>query len=118
MKHRVWIVFVVLGLMWGTTFLFVKIAVDELAPLTLISVRLAIGTAGLWLVAWRNKVQFPRTLRPWLLLIFMGLIKNTIPFAILTWGQQFIDTGKGNYRLLIANDDAKHRYRPIDVLDL
>lgn len=93
MKYRAWIAFIVLGLVWGGSFLFIKIIGRDLTPFTLVAARLGLATLGLWVLALILRVRFPQDRREILGLVLLGAIKNTIPFIMITVGQQWIDSG-------------------------
>ncbi len=58
-----WLVFLALGIAWGSSYLFIKIGVETLTPLTLVASRLAIGAAVLAVVMVVARQALPR--RPW-----------------------------------------------------
>lgn len=91
--HRPLIAFLLLGFVWGSSYVFIKIAVADLSPLTLVGLRL---TLGLLLVApvlaWR-RIPLPREGRTWLDLAFAGLVGTALPFTLISWGEQRIDSG-------------------------
>ena len=76
-----WILFLVLGFMWGSSYLFIKIAVDSFGTFTLIALRLLIGAAFLWVAFRLNGTSLPRERRIYGHLVVMALINITIPFA-------------------------------------
>jgi drug/metabolite transporter (DMT)-like permease len=85
--------FLLLSLVWGSSFLFIKIAVQDLSPLTLVSLRLGLGLLLLApLLAWR-RVPLPRMGRTWFDLSFAGLFGAALPFTLISWGEQRIDSG-------------------------
>ena len=59
MKPREWVVFFALGLIWGSSFLWIKIAVQEVDPFTLVSWRLLFGTLGMIAVIIWKRPSFP-----------------------------------------------------------
>lgn len=92
MKPKDWAAFILLGLVWGTSFLWIKIAVKEIGPLLLVSLRLLIGILGLLIyVAWtKPKIPFDR--QTWFQLTILGLINNAIPYLLISWGEIYIDS--------------------------
>lgn len=92
MKPRDWLLFAALGLIWGSSFLWIKIGVRELDPFTLVGWRLLLGTLGMvGVVAWRRPA-FPRRLRTWALLAVLGIVNTALPFVLITWGETSIDS--------------------------
>ena len=91
MRH--WTMFWVLGLIWGSSFLLIKVAVDELGPLPLVTVR--IGLAALVMLAFLRATgrAWPRKRIESYTLIFVGVMNTAVPFTLITWGEQEIDSG-------------------------
>lgn len=87
-----WVLLLALTVMWGSAFALTKAAVAELAPATVVAGRLAVG-AGLLLVWWRfGGRHWPRDRRLWLFFVLIALFGNIIPFNLIAWGQQHIDS--------------------------
>jgi drug/metabolite transporter (DMT)-like permease len=85
--------FWLLGFVWGSSYLFIKIAVAEVSPLTLVGMRLALGLLLLVpLLVWR-RIALPRDGRTWLYLSFAGLVGTALPFTLISWAEQRIDSG-------------------------
>jgi len=84
------------ALLWGASFMFIKIAVRELAPATLVLGRIGIGALTLALivpilVGRRETVAAIRANAGWLLVV--GLVNIALPFWLLSWGETKIDSG-------------------------
>jgi drug/metabolite transporter (DMT)-like permease len=78
--------------MWGSSYLFIKLAVDSFGTFTLITLRLLIGAAFLWLVLLASRTPLPRDRRAYGHLIVMGIINIAIPFGLITWAEQSVDS--------------------------
>ena len=83
-----------LALIWGSSFMFIKVAVRQLDPSTLILGRLGLAAVTLAVVVpflarspWRDV----RTHWRWLLVV--GLLNTAVPFWLLSWGETRIDSG-------------------------
>jgi drug/metabolite transporter (DMT)-like permease len=87
-----WVIFLALGFMWGSSYLFIKLAVDSFGTFTLITLRLLIGAAFLWLVLLVSRTPLPRDRRAYGHLIVMGIINIAIPFGLITWAEQSVDS--------------------------
>jgi drug/metabolite transporter (DMT)-like permease len=87
-----WLTFLGLGFMWGSSYLFIKLAVDSFGTFTLISLRLLIGAAFLWTVFRLSRTALPRDRRAYGHLLVMAIINITIPFALITWAEQSVDS--------------------------
>ncbi|MCC6189423.1 MAG: EamA family transporter [Anaerolineales bacterium] len=92
MKLKEWTAFAVLGLVWGSSFLWIKIAVAETGPFTLVAFRLLFGALGLLAVMAAQKTRLPRDRRTLLAYGFMGVFNTAAPFVLITWGEQHIDS--------------------------
>jgi drug/metabolite transporter (DMT)-like permease len=84
------------ALLWGASFMFIKIAVRELAPATLVLGRIGIAALTLALivplmVGGRATVKAIRGNAGWLVLV--GLLNMAVPFWLLSWGETRIDSG-------------------------
>ena len=87
-----WFIFLALGVMWGSSYLFIKLAVDSFGTFTLIAFRLLIGAAFLWLVVVMSRTTLPRDRRIYGHLLVMAVINITIPFTLITWAEQSVDS--------------------------
>ncbi len=92
MKTKDWLAFIGLSLAWGSSFLWIKLALEELGPFTLVTYRLLIGLLGLLAVVAVQRLTWPRDPRLWRALILMGLINVAIPFTLISWGEVYIDS--------------------------
>jgi drug/metabolite transporter (DMT)-like permease len=88
-----WLLFVLLGFMWGSSYLFIKIGVDAgLPPFMLITLRLLIGFALLATVVAIAREPLPRDARTYGHLIVMGAVNIAIPFSLITWAELSVDS--------------------------
>lgn len=83
-----WLIFIALGFMWGSSYLFIKIAVAELHPFTLIALRLLVGAALLWTVMALRRQELPRERRMYGHLLVMACVNIAAPFFLITWAEQ------------------------------
>ena len=86
-----WLLLVFLSILWGGSFFFAKIAVDELPPLTLALGRVGIAAALLAVLAGRAGLV--SLARAWPAFAVLGLLNNVIPFTLIFWGQTHIPSG-------------------------
>jgi drug/metabolite transporter (DMT)-like permease len=90
---RQWSAFIYLCIVWGSSFLLIKVALREVTPLSLVSIRLGLATLGLWVIALLSKTRLPTDARLIAALFGLGIVNTTIPFFLITWGEQYIDSG-------------------------
>ena len=93
MSKKEWAAFIVLSLAWGSSFLFIKIALEEVGPLLLAGIRVAIGTSALVLTALAMKTKIKLTRNQVLALIVIGFFNMALPFALISWAEIQIDSG-------------------------
>ena len=82
-----------LGLVWGSSFLFIGVAVKSIPPLTLAALRCLIGALVLLAAARAMGHAIPREPRAWLSYLAMGLTNSALPFFLIAFGQKSIDVG-------------------------
>jgi drug/metabolite transporter (DMT)-like permease len=87
-----WLVFFALGLMWGSSYLFIKIGVETLEPFTLIALRLGIGLAVLATVVFLAHEALPREPRIYGHLVVMSVINIALPFFLITSAERTTDS--------------------------
>lgn len=83
----------VLGTIWGSSYLFIKIAVGEVPPLTLVAGRLLLAAMILWLVMFASRQTMPRRRSLWVAYAVMGFFSGTLPYTLISWGEQYIPSG-------------------------
>ena len=88
-----WLLLVALSLVWGASFFFAEVALVELPPITIVTLRMIIGLAGLWAIVAVIRPVMPRDRATWRDLIVMGLLNNAIPFSLIVTGQIWITGG-------------------------
>jgi drug/metabolite transporter (DMT)-like permease len=87
-----WPIFLALGVMWGSSYLFIKIAVADFGVFTLVALRLAIGAALLWTVVKLARQPLPRSRRTYGQLTVMAVINVALPFLLITWAERSVES--------------------------
>lgn len=82
-----------LALLWGGSYGLIKIALETITPVTLVAVRTSLAAALLWCVVWWSGLAVPRGVSRWRELTVQSAINYIIPFTMITWGQQYVDSG-------------------------
>src|SRR5918992_1245795 len=86
--------FILLGLIWGSSFAWIKVAVEGgLPPASLVAWRMTLGAAGMLALLPFLGIALPRTPRELLPLAVMGAINAALPIFLISWGEQYVDSG-------------------------
>lgn len=93
LSGRAWAEMLVLALIWGGSFLSIRIALDEISPLMSVAHRVTWAMLVLWVVVAVMRIPLPRNSRIWFTFLVMGLLNNVIPFGLMAWGQLHIESG-------------------------
>ncbi|WP_420584134.1 DMT family transporter [Ruegeria sp.] len=93
LSSRAWAELLLLGLIWGASFVSIRIALDTIPVMTSVLHRVFWAMLVLWLVVRFQRLEVPRDPRIWLAFLVMGLLNNAIPFTLMAWGQLYIETG-------------------------
>jgi len=81
-----------LGALWGSSFGAIKIALYDVSPLTVMSVRILLAGVALLILTLVRKSDFPTGIQNWLKIFWMALFGTLIPFFLVPWGQQLISS--------------------------
>lgn len=93
MNALTWGLLLLLGLIWGGSFFFARIAVHDVPPFTLVFLRLSLAAVALHLYM-AGRLDIYRLLRlHWRQLLFLGLINNAVPHALIFLGETEIGAG-------------------------
>ena len=82
-----------LALLWGSSYLFIKIAVAEIPPVTLIALRVLGAAIFLLLVMGARSASLPRDPHTWRMLLLQAVFNSIGAWTVLAWGQQYVDSG-------------------------
>jgi drug/metabolite transporter (DMT)-like permease len=92
MNVKQWTGFLALTVIWGSSFLWIKVAVQEVGPLTVVTIRLAFALLVLLGFLIARRPGLPRGRRMWGVLLLQGLMSTAIPWILITWAEQYIDS--------------------------
>ncbi len=82
-----------LSAIWGSSFLFIKVAVETLPALSMTAARLVLSMFILFAMAAMAKEGLPRGWKTWGWIALAGLFGNALPFGLIAWGEERIDSG-------------------------
>jgi drug/metabolite transporter (DMT)-like permease len=88
-----WALIILLSVLWGGSYFFAKVLVQEVPPLTVVLGRFLLGGMVLFAyIMWQGAV-IPKTFEAWASFFCMGLLNSLIPAVLVTWGQTEISSG-------------------------
>lgn len=91
MKAR--LVWLILCGIWGSTWLFIKLGLEDLPPLTFAGIRFVISCLILYAIIRFRGLRIPDSRSDWKLLIVTGVLSFTLNYGLLFWGEQYISSG-------------------------
>lgn len=92
LKSKHWFVFVLLGAIWSSSFLWIKIGVQEIGPMALVAFRMLFGAVTAILIGIYMNVSWPRDGKTWGIFAVLGPASLAIPIFFISWGEQTIDS--------------------------
>ena len=90
---RAWAEMLLLATIWGASFVSIRIALDEIGPMTAVAHRVGWAMLALWAAVLVMRLPIPRDPKVWIGFMGMGLLNNVIPFGLMAWGQLYIESG-------------------------
>ncbi len=87
------LVWIFLALIWGSTWLMIKIGLNDLPPFTFAGIRFVIAVIPLAFLVWLQKKPLPRDSQTWILMIGTGLLVFTFNYGLVFWGENHISSG-------------------------
>src|SRR6185369_6944750 len=91
MKSR--LVWLLLCGIWGSTWLFIKLGLADLPPLTFAGIRFVIACLIIFLIIRARGISLPKDRRDWLLLLITGVLSFSLNYGLIFWAEQHISSG-------------------------
>jgi drug/metabolite transporter (DMT)-like permease len=91
MKSR--LVWLILCVIWGSTWLFIKLGLENLPPITFAGIRFVIACAIIYLLIRARGIALPDNRRDWGLLALTGVLSFSLNYGLVFWGEQYITSG-------------------------
>ncbi|MFN3226961.1 MAG: DMT family transporter [Hyphomicrobiales bacterium] len=91
MTTPAWLLLLAMAALWGISFVFSKIAVVEIEPMTLVFLRTALAALVLLAACHFNGVRMPTSFAAWRNYAVLGFFSSSLAFSLIFWAQQFID---------------------------
>ena len=96
MKTKNWLLFIFVGLIWGTSFLWIKVAVQEISPFVLVGFRTLFAALGLviFLLIDRKSRMTWAEIKPHIpVFLVLGLVNVAMPWLLISWAEMHIESG-------------------------
>ena len=90
LKVLVWLI---LSLIWGSTWIFIKFGLEDLPPIAFASVRFLLAVAILFIIIKIQKIPMPMTGAEWRLIALTGVLQFSINYSTVFWAEQYITSG-------------------------
>ena len=92
MQSKHWTAFIFLGAIWSASFLWIKLALEEIGPFTLVAYRVLFGVLFAGGAVFLQRKAWPRDWTGWFPFLLLGITSVAIPFFLITWGELSIDS--------------------------
>ncbi len=93
MKTKNILLLLLLASLWGPSFLFIKVAVQEISPLQLAALRIGIAAVLINVFLILKRQRLTTNLKFWKYVAVAGFFAHSLPFILINWGEQYIDSG-------------------------
>lgn len=88
-----WVLLMCLVFLWGTSFMFISVSVETVDPLSIVFFRVVLGALVLTVIVYAMGLRLPLSLKAWLVFMVFGVVGNLLPFFLISWGQQSVNSG-------------------------
>lgn len=92
MQPKHWTAFIILGIIWSASFLWIKLALNEIGPFTLVAFRVLFGVLFAGGAVLLQRKAWPSDWAGWFPFLLLGVTSVAIPFFLITWGELSIDS--------------------------
>lgn len=93
MKQKSWLpIYLALGLVWGCSFIFIKLGLEFLTPVGVAFGRCALGAMALLLIAKVRGISLPTERRTWFILWIVSLLLNVFPGILFAFAEERVTT--------------------------
>ena len=89
-SRNAWLGLALLGLIWGSSYLLIRIGIEQVPPFQLVFLRTAIAALGLNVVLKARGLSWPRDGRSLRAILILGIVNTVVPFTLITWGEKYI----------------------------
>ncbi len=91
-NRQAWVGFWLLSVIWGSSYLFIRIGVEQVPPFQLVFIRTAIAASGLTIVVYARGKQLPTDWPSLRDICVLGIVNTVFPFVLIVWGETHIES--------------------------
>jgi len=93
---------ILLSAIWGSSFVAIESALNDSAPLVIAFGRIFLAAIFLSTLVFIKRLSFPKDIKTWSLLVLIGILNNSMPFYLISWGQQYINASTASIMLAVG----------------
>ncbi len=82
-----------LALIWGSSYMLIKLGLESLPPLTIAAARIALAALVVVVIVRLRRERLPVGINQWRPFVVMAMLSNVAPFILIAWGEVRIDSG-------------------------
>jgi drug/metabolite transporter (DMT)-like permease len=90
MKLQYWLLIILLGAVWGSSFLFNAVLIREISALWVAAGRVSIGAAICWVVFFATRKKLPTDPKLYVQFLILGILNYSIPFALFPFAEETV----------------------------
>ena len=87
------LVWLILSFIWGSTWVAIKLGLEDLPPITFCGIRFLVAAVPLTAVVLARRHSLPRQSRDWRLIAKTGILTFSINYGLIFWGENYISSG-------------------------
>jgi drug/metabolite transporter (DMT)-like permease len=87
------LVWVILALVWSTTWIVIKVGLEDLPPIAFSSARFLLSVAVLFVIVHAKRIPLPKTSAEWKLVALTGVLQFSLNYSAVFWAEQYITSG-------------------------
>lgn len=91
-RHKIILGYASLCLIWGTTWMAIRVLVHDVPPMWAAGVRMLIAAVVLGALVWLRNLPWPQTRREWLMAAVLSITMMALPFGLIFWSEQFVSS--------------------------
>ena len=118
------VLLLILGVLWGSSYMWIKVAVAEVPTLTFVAWRLTLSALVLWGLLRLRGVAMPRDRRAWKVFAALGVLNGVTPYLLISWGELYISSGLASlltatmpiFAVLLTHSFTDERITPTKAL--